>query len=152
MKYIRTLADIFWETRITYRWFYTPTRLVSYPLSLGVFRSMGIQPEPRSSLPSLSNESNGYCWPSLGLAAGAETLEGLESTKICSCRRCLMIQTATVDHLWGSEFQPELRLCSSHSNSGESLEQSTILGEGGATRPSMKKSSPTLSGGQKLRP
>ena len=30
-RYIRTLADIFWETRITYRWFYTPTPLVSYP-------------------------------------------------------------------------------------------------------------------------
>ena len=104
------------------------------------------------SLPSLSNDSNGYCWPSLGLAAGAETLEGLESTKICSCRRCLMIQTATVDHLWGSEFQPELRPCSSHINSGEPLEQSTILEEGGATKPSMNKSSPTLSGGQKLRP
>ena len=103
------------------------------------------------SLPSLSNESNGYCWPSLGLAAGAETLEGLESTKICFCRRCLMIQTASVDHLWGSEFQPELRPCSSQINRGEALEQSTIL-EGGATRPSMKTSSPTLSGGQKLRP
>ena len=34
----------------------------------------------------------------------------------------------------------------------EALEQSTTLGEGGATRPSMKKSSPKLSGGQKLRP
>ena len=63
-------------------------------------------------MPSLSNESNGYCWPSLGLAAGAETLEGLESTKICSCRRCLVIPT-------GSEIQPELKPCSSQNNRAE---------------------------------
>ena len=59
---------------------------------------------------------------------------------------------ATVGPLCVSEIQPELRPCSSHINRGEALEQSTTLGEGGATRPSMKKSSPTLSGGQKLRP
>ena len=34
-----------------------------------------------------------------------------------------MILAATVDHLWGSEIQPELRPCSSHINRGEAQEQ-----------------------------
>ena len=74
-------------------------------LRLFEFSSRGHQ---KSSTPGGSNDSRGYCRPSLGLGNTSQSRDPrgrrLGSTKNRTCRRGPMIVPPTVGPLWGSEI------------------------------------------------